>query len=101
MRLLPVPGCFTIPRADVLADVAAEHMMTYGGLLFQGDIASLLDREVRNAQPRVQRPGPIRLGDQRSSRASIDAPAAGPTAVWRRHVGCKFQAEQHFSQKQP
>ena len=69
-----------IPRANVLADVAAEDVPADGLAQFERNRAAQLDRQIGNAAPRVQN---VRLDDG-ARRACVDAQAAVSAQIRRR-----------------
>src|SRR5277367_6179629 len=79
LHLRIASGRFSIPGADVLADVAAEDLAADGGTEIFRDASLLLDCEVGDAA------GGIHLvrGDEGVGGAGVDAAGAGAAAVGR------------------
>src|SRR5262245_7911365 len=65
-------GHFPIPRANVLANIAAEDVVGNRGMVDVRYGASLFNREIRNAKARVERPAPIRRGNQGQGGARVN-----------------------------
>ena len=95
LRRAPVPG------ADILANIAPEQMI--GGLPGKRRIgrSPLLNREIRNAQPRIDLPLPVLAGDDRLRRTSFNAACAGAAASRGGQVGNQRNREQKFAEKEP
>ena len=72
-----------VERADLLADVAAEHPGPDRGAQLARDHAVMLDRQVRDAAARVEHVGV----DERAGRARVEARAAAAAARLRRRCG--------------
>ena len=75
---------FSIPRADVLADVAAEDLAADGGAEICGNASLLFDGEVRDAAGGIH----LMRGDERVGGAGVDAAGAGAAAVGRDGKDC-------------
>src|SRR5262249_6906846 len=75
-RLVPGLG-LAVPGTHLLAHVAAEH--PFADLLgkLAGDVAAVLDGQVRDASPPVQHVG----RDERPGGACVEAGRAGPAAL--------------------
>src|SRR3989338_5658021 len=88
--------CLLIPRAHILADVAAEQMASYQGLCILWELAVMLYCPVGDAFCGVQNP----VGNQRICRAGFNAFPASSAIPFVRLVpfnksSCKECAEQH------
>ena len=86
-----------VPGADVLADVAAEDVRADAGAMLLRNRAAQLDREVGDAERRVE---PLPGHDGRG-RAGVDAARAGAAAVGRRRVRRDVERHQQFAQEEP
>src|SRR5690625_6502002 len=69
-------GCFPVPRADILADVASENPILYHLFFIRADLLLELNRQIGDAFASIHTVG---FGD-RIGRACIDAPGAGSAA---------------------
>src|SRR5271157_4382474 len=93
----PADRSFTVPRANILADVASEDLSSDASAQFFRDRAALLDGEIRNALGGVEL---IRRG-KRIRRTNIETARAGAAAVRRRQIGCQFQRSEHHAEEKP
>lgn len=98
------PGIFAggrnrdrIPRADLLTDVAAIHVPPDAVAKVIGDALLQLDGQIGNAAGRVENA----VGDQRLSRARLDAERAGTTSIDIRLVRRERDIAEDFAEKQP
>src|SRR6266566_3521206 len=74
-----------VPGTDILTDVATEQPIADLGSLRVGELAAMLDRQIRNARSRVE----IARSDEGIGRTGIEAAAACPAAV-------RFEGEIRF-----
>src|ERR1019366_2825580 len=88
---------FTVPRANILANVAAEHLPAHAGTQLFGNRAAFLDGEIRDA------PGRVELIRSRESvgRTGVEAARARAAAVGRRQIGRQLQRRQHDAEEEP
>src|SRR5579859_3266304 len=89
---------FPIPRAYILADIAAENVLPDASTHILGHGATQLDREIGNAAPGIDL---IAWACDRLSRAGIDAACASPAAVRRRSIVLDLERRHHFAQEEP
>src|SRR5258708_13438165 len=68
---------FTVPGADVLADVASENVLANARPQFLGNRSTFLNREIGNALDGIELVG----SDEGGGRTSFDTPGAAPTAA--------------------
>ena len=99
---MQLPGvlAFWIPRADILADVAAEDLAAYGGAEFLRDGTALFDGEVGDAAARVH----LARRDECVRGAGLDAAAAGAAAVCggkRQHCRGDLKRSDDAAKKEP
>src|ERR1700736_2245984 len=73
-------GRAAIPRTHVLANIAAEDMPPHRLAELPWNCAAQLNREIRDAAPRIQNVGL----DDGSARASVNAQTAIPAKILRR-----------------
>src|ERR1035438_303841 len=88
---------FTVPRANVLTDIAAEHLPAHAGTQLFGNRAAFLDGEIRDAPGRVQ----LIRSREGIGRAGVEAARARAAAVGRWQIGCQYQRRQHDAEKEP
>src|SRR5271157_4307478 len=88
---------FTVPRTNILADVAAEDLPSNSGAQFFRDRAALLDGEIRNALGGVE----LIRRRKRVRRTSIETARAGAAVVRRRQIGRQFQRSEHDAEEKP
>src|SRR5258708_2033732 len=81
---------FTVPGADVLADVASENVLANARPQFLGNRSTFLNREIGNALGGIELVG----SDEGVGRTSFDTAGAGATAVGSRQVRRKFERSQ-------
>ena len=86
-----------VPRAHVLADVAAEHVAADGRAVLVRDRALDLDREVADAAARVEHVG----RDQSAGGAGVQARGAGPAHVGARRVRLHLQVGDDLAEEEP
>src|SRR5262245_39621655 len=91
MRRLAIPG------TDILADVAAEQMMSDPGAVGFGNFAAQLDRRVRNAFAAVEN---VRNRDG-AGWTGINTTRACAAAVGNRHRVIEFAVGQNTAEKEP
>ena len=91
------PGGRLVPRADVLADVAAEDAGADRGPERVRNLTPQLDREIGQAPPRVEH---VRFDDG-AGRTCLDAERAGSAAVEDGFVGCERQAAGDDGEEEP
>ena len=72
-----------VPRANILANVAAENIAADWRAKFFGNRAAQLDREIRDAQPRIEH---VRL-DKRARGARVQTQPAISAQIGRRGFG--------------
>src|SRR5262249_14711087 len=85
-----------IPRADLLAHVTAEEPLSDLAGELVGDVAAMLDRQVRDAAPRVEHVG----RDERPRRARVETRGAGPAAIRLGLIERKLDGRQHDSDEE-
>src|ERR1035437_3256295 len=90
-----------VPRTNLLADVASEDVPAHPVAMLLRNRASQLDREVRNAAPRIQRPLPFTIQYDRFRRTRVDASRARPAAVRRWTARLQLQRRHDLAQKKP
>src|ERR1035438_6268906 len=76
-----------VPWTNLLADVASENVRPHPLAMLLRDRAAQLNREVRNAAPRIERPSVAIAGAVRHKclrRTGVDATGARPAAIRRR-----------------
>src|SRR5208282_1317273 len=76
-----------VPRADFLADIAAEDVGAHALAMLLWNRTAEFDGEVRNAAPGIERPlaGAARHNGVRGT--SVDAAGAGSATVLGRRIG--------------
>jgi hypothetical protein len=79
-------GRTPVPGADVLADVAAENMLSAAAALLFRYGPAQFDGEVRDAQAGIDGVAE-RAGNDGGGRASLDTTAAGAAAIRRGRIG--------------
>src|ERR1035438_911550 len=89
-----------VPWAHVLADVAAEDVAAVAGAPVFGNPAAQLNRQIRDAQARIDRVTAAKWHDGLGG-TGIDAAAASAAAIGRRSVGLDIERNQQFAQKEP
>ncbi len=89
-----------IPRTNILADIAAEHMITHRSAILFRNRSTQFDRPIRDAAPCVDRP-PIAGGNERIRRTRIDAARARPASFRRRRIRLQFERRDQLAQKKP
>src|SRR5690349_13569589 len=91
-RIIGRSGEAHIPRADVLADVAAEHPVPHLLALGRSELAVVLDREVRDARAGVEIAGP----DERLRRTGVKTARARAAPIgFERRIGLDVRVSQH------
>src|SRR5580698_6546112 len=88
---------FTVPRANVLTNIAAEHVSSHAFAQFLGNIAALLDGQIRDATVGIQLVG----RDERIGGAGINTARAGAAAVWSGKVRWKLERSDDDAKKEP
>ena len=78
------PRRLTIPRTDILANIAPEKMIPDPVPLSLRNRPPQLNREIRNTTPRIEFKTPVRRRNNGIGRASVDTSSASPTSVGRR-----------------
>ena len=86
-----------VPRTDVLADVAAEHLLANRRPPFLGDRALLLDRQIRQAARGVD---DVRL-DDRAGRTCLEAARARAALIDAGLVGREIEVREDLRQQEP
>src|SRR5437867_4377258 len=86
-----------VPRADVLADVAAEDLAAETGALPVGDGALQLDGQVADAARGVE---DVR-GGQGAGRARVEARGAAPAHVGAGGVGKQLEVGDQLAEEEP
>src|SRR6185503_4370480 len=87
----------TVPRAHFLAHVTAEHPIADQRPQLTRNQAAMLDREVRDAEPRVDLIG----RDDRAGRAAIEtAPARAAVLALERRIRLERPIDEHFAQQE-
>src|SRR5690242_17441919 len=76
-------------------------MMAGLRLQFIRDRAALLDRQIRNAEPRIESPATFSIRDQCFGRTRVDTAAAAPAAIRRRRIESEWNRKQQLAQKEP
>src|ERR1017187_1471604 len=100
----PSRGRAAVPRTHILADIAAKNVASDGGPRLFGRRAAQLDGEVRNAQPRIERPrGALHqsCGHDGLRRARLDAERTRAATVRWRLVRLQVERKQQLAQKEP
>ena len=95
-RRLARDGSAAVPRADVLAHVAAEGPAADAGPEVGRDRSPALDRQVRDAAPRVQH---VRV-DEGPRGAGVQAARAAPAAVRQGRIGLELRRGQHHADEE-
>ena len=90
-----------VPRADVLADVAAEDVIAHAGAQFLRNRPAQLDGQIRDAAARVQLSSRLPCGHDRVRRTSLDAARAAPAAIRRRRARLEIERRHDLAQKKP
>src|SRR3954468_18942433 len=91
------PRCDGVPRTDFLADIAAVDARPDPGAVLGRDVATVLDRQVRNALGRVEDAG----RDERVGRAGVEAERARAALIERRRIDRERQAADDLGQENP
>src|SRR5262245_30693660 len=89
--------CFVVPRANILADIAAKDVVAHRRTKLFRNGAALFDRQVGNAEARVE----LARSNDRLRRAGIDAASAAAAAIGSVRVRRKLQRSKNHSQKEP
>src|SRR5205085_5782493 len=89
--------CEFVPRADRQAIVAPEDAVADRRPQLIGDRALVLDRQIRDAAPRIEPVGSREGG----GRAGVEAAATLAAMVGFRRVGIEREAEINLTEKQP
>ena len=92
-----VPAAPPVPRAHVLADVAAEDVTAHPLARLLGDRTLHLDGQVADAPRRVEQ---VRRR-QRTGRAGVQAGGAAPARVRPRRVGRELEVGDDLAQEEP
>src|SRR5450755_70617 len=103
-RRLPGRGRSSSPRAYVLTNIATENVTPDRFPQVLRSSPAQLNREIRNAQPRIQRPLRPLPQSGRHNRlrgARLNASRARSATVLRRPIGIKVQRKQQLAQKKP
>ena len=90
-------GSLAVPRANILADVAAEDVTAHARAEVLGNRPALLDREIRNALVGIELVG----REDRIRRTSLDATRAGAAAIRSGQVGGKFERSEDHAEEEP
>src|SRR5690625_2112523 len=90
-------GCFPVPRADILADVASENPILNHLFFIRADLLLELNRQIGDAFASIHTVG---FGD-RIGRACIDAPGAGSAVIADGSIIDKGDINDHLSDKKP
>src|ERR1019366_9199817 len=90
-------GCrsLTVPRTNILADVATENVVPHAGAKVLGDRPPFFNGEIGDALVGIE----LVRSENRVGRAGLDAASAGPTAVRSGHVGRKFERREDHTQE--
>ena len=90
-------GSATIPRAHILADIAAEEVMadSFPGVLC--DFATQLDGRVGHAFPAVEN---VWFEDG-AGRTRVNAPRAGAATIGNRRIVAEFNIGDDATQEEP
>src|SRR5262249_11968385 len=96
------PRRLPVPRTNILANIAAEHVVTAGFAKLLRNRPAQFNRQVSDTPPRVHH---IRI-DQRIRRARIDAPRTRPAKIaWQQllilNSWNKFKIREDRPQKKP
>src|ERR1044071_6401042 len=86
-----------VPGTNVLTDVAAEDVMTYGITKLQRHVSPFLDGKVRNASPCIHLPG----SHKRLSGTGIKAARTAAAAIGSGAISSQFQRSENDSQENP
>src|SRR5262245_22497109 len=98
-----LPGRVIRPRrrlvvgADILADVAAVHVVAKRGVKLLGDRTFQLNRQIRETACRIELAGL----DERSGRACLEASRARTALVDAGRVGIERKCADDFREEQP
>ena len=95
-------GRLAVPRANVLTDVASENVSSHSFAQFYGNLAALLDRQIGDAQPRVQ----LTCRSDRLRWTGNDAARASSATIGRGQVAGDIvvrdsERSENHAQKQP
>jgi len=93
-------GRASVPGTDILADVTAEDVPSQPGPAIGWDFPAQLDRQIRDAEPRVDG---VSAGSRNDGvrRARFDAARASPAAIGRGSVRLQLERGENFSQEDP
>src|SRR5690625_6961813 len=90
-------GCFPVPRADILADVASENPILYHLFFIRADLLLELNRQIGDAFASIHTVG---FGD-RIGRTCIDALGAGSAVIDDGSIIEKGDINDHLSDNKP